>query len=311
MEMNSNIPQNINEYPAQKRKNRTLQFYKFLLNSLKMEISLNEFMKLIKYSNQAEIAIWAVSIILYYSGNTEYPLVWLHMLHLFRGILGIVIAVKLPRSYELVQLIDSDDKVMENKIYNDVMRDSVKEHIIPRIKDMKGYLLAYFAMTFVNFMIDVVDFLYIISNLNSTTNNQASAIVFFIIVFVYIVIDLSYVFWTHSLKYTYSKDMLSPINEAFSGVIQKLKSRLKLGKKLPEPEEEKKEQFEEVEGGANKFAKNEIQMNPNPNNQYEMNVKDQNQINLEFKKQSVGKINKGYDEIQIDFDAKNQQKNNF
>jgi len=156
MDINNHNPNQ--ESPAQKKKNRTLQFYKFLLNSLKIEISLNEFMRLIKYSNQGEIVLWFISIILFYSGHREYPLVWLHLIHLIRGILGL----------------------------NDVMRDAVKEQIFPKIKDMKGYLLTYFSLTFVNFMIDVVDFLYIISNMNNEPDKASVTIIFFIIVFLYI-----------------------------------------------------------------------------------------------------------------------------
>ena len=184
MDINNQNPGN--ESPAQKKKNRTLQFYKFLLNSLKIEISLNEFMRLIKYSNQGEIVLWFISIILFYSGHREYPLVWLHLIHLIRGILGLIISAKLPRSYELLDSIDVNNKAFETKIYNDVMRDAVKERIFPKIKDMKGYLLTYFSLTFVNFMIDVVDFLYIISNMNNEPDKASVTIIFFIIVFLYI-----------------------------------------------------------------------------------------------------------------------------
>lgn len=184
MDINKQIPRN--ETPAQKKKNRTLQFYKFLLNSLKIEISLNEFMRLIKYSNQGEIVLWVISIILYYSGHKEYPLVWLHLIHLIRGILGIIISAKLPRSYELIDSIDINNNAFETKIYNDIMRDTIKERIFPKIKDMKGYLLTYFSLTFVNFMIDVVDFLYIISNMNNQPDKDSVTIVFFIILFLYI-----------------------------------------------------------------------------------------------------------------------------
>lgn len=192
MDINNQIPRN--ETPAQKKKNRTLQFYKFLLNSLKIEISLNEFMRLIKYSNQGEIVLWVISIILYYSGHKEYPLVWLHLIHLIRGILGIIISAKLPRSYELIDSIDINNNAFETKIYNDIMRDAVKERIFPKIKDMKGYLLTYFSLTFVNFMIDVVDFLYIISNMNNQPDKDSVTIVFFIILFLYIG---NYIFFTN------------------------------------------------------------------------------------------------------------------
>ena len=180
-----NQPRNDNQdeiLPA-KKKNRTLQFYKFLLNAMKLEISMNEFMKLVKYSNQGEIAIWILSIILYYSGNLDFPLVWLHLIHVVRGILGMVISYKLPRSYELVDSMIIDDKAN----FNDIVRESVKQTILPRLKALKGLLLTYFSLTFVNFMVDIVDFLYIISNFNTEKQQkQMCAIVFLILVCLYL-----------------------------------------------------------------------------------------------------------------------------
>ena len=177
-----------NELPSTNtiKKNRTIQFYKFLLTSLKIEISLNEFMKLVKYSNQWEIGLWIISIFIYYADGASYPIVWLHFLHLIRGICGVAISIKLPKSFELISLIEEDDKLMENKVFNDIIRDTVKKHFLPRIVDMKSFLLAYFALTFVNFMIDIVDFLYIISNLNSFVIDPTIILIFLIFDVIYI-----------------------------------------------------------------------------------------------------------------------------
>ena len=186
-ELDNNIePNSYSVKIIENKKNRTLQFFKFLLNSMKMEISLNEFMKLIKMSNQGEIGLWIISIFLYYSGNYEFPLVWLHILHLIRGFLGVSIFFKLPRSYELIDSIDVEGKLMENKVFNDLMRDSAKQHILPLIQNLKVYLLAYFSLTFVNFMIDIVDFLYLLSNINSTQINSSVIVVFLMIDIIYL-----------------------------------------------------------------------------------------------------------------------------
>jgi hypothetical protein len=172
------------QQPPPKKKNRTLQFYKFLLNAIKIEISLNEFLKLVKFSNFGEIFIWLLSVIIYFSGNQSYPLVWLHLAHVFRGIVGIVISNRLPRSYELIEQIDINGPEMETKMYNDVIRQAVRQSVVPRVNALKGFLLGYFALTFVNFMIDVVDFLYIISKVSD--NDELDTVVFLGIVFVYL-----------------------------------------------------------------------------------------------------------------------------
>ena len=48
-EMNNNI--NSNEVNDLKKKNRTLQYYKFLFYSMKTELKLHDFVKLVRVSN--------------------------------------------------------------------------------------------------------------------------------------------------------------------------------------------------------------------------------------------------------------------
>ena len=109
-------------------------------------------------------------------------------------------------------------------------------------------------------------------------------------------IDLLYVFWSHSLKYTFSADLLVPINEAFSGVLEKLTKRLKLGPKVKEIENTNKDKTDKV-----------IPIIANPPF---VNEGDKNEFELEFKRQVSGKKNKDYDSIQIDFDQNNNIYNN-
>lgn len=117
---------------------------------------------------------------------------------------------------------------------------------------------------------------------------------------------MSYVFWTHSLKYTYSDDLMNPINEAFSGVIQKIKNRLKLGRsRQQDPQLENKVAMQD---GYNPSPNNVIQANQAPNNQIQINLgNNKDNVSLEFKQETGNKVNKGYDSFQIDFEVKNQQ----
>ena len=96
--------------------------------------------------------------------------------------------------------------------------------------------------------------------------------------------------------------MLNPINEAFSGVIQNLKTRLKLGKNVPKKEEEnnKNENIIEINAGLNVNiqASNHVDMGNN------VGKNDLNEVDLEFK-QNNGPKNKEYNSIQIDFEQNN------
>ena len=285
-------PSSANVYTTKqpfKKKNRTLQFYKFLLNSLKVEICLNEFYQVVKVSNQSEILIWIISMSLFYTGNREFPLVWVHVLHLIRAIIGIFIVSRLPRSYEVIEYINGNQKLMFKDNFNDVIRDSVKEKVIPKLESMRCIFITYFSITFFNFLIDIIDFLFVISFLSVTSHRlQIVTLTFVILNFLYIskyitypVIDLSYVFWTCSLKLTFSADL---INDVFSGMLKKLRNRMKLSKKkevnkIGEVVHDKKEQ---------KVA--------------DKHEEKQSVIDLNYKQENHVKKNKDYDSLQIDFD---------
>lgn len=172
---------------SSKKKNRTLQFYKFLLNSLKVEICLNELYQLIKMSNHSEILIWIISMSLFYTGNREFPLVWIHSLHLVRAIIGIIIMIKLPKSCEVIEYINGNQKIMEKDNFNDVIRDSVKEKILPKLESMKCIFISYLSISFLNFMIDLIDFLYVISFISVSSHKlQIVTLTFVILNFLYI-----------------------------------------------------------------------------------------------------------------------------
>ena len=71
IEGSNNIDYNQNN--GLKKKNRTLQYYKFLFYSMKTELKLHDFVKLVRASNAGEIAIWVVSLILYANTPKDFP----------------------------------------------------------------------------------------------------------------------------------------------------------------------------------------------------------------------------------------------
>ena len=105
-----------------KKKNRTLQYYKFLFYSLKTEIKVQDFVKLINVSNSGELVIWIMSVILYSCSPKKFvthlqnstktlklsgTLIWLHIFHVLRSILGIFLICKLPRSSQFIEHLES------------------------------------------------------------------------------------------------------------------------------------------------------------------------------------------------------------
>ena len=57
--------ENNNNQNQPKKKNRTLQYYKFLFYTMKTEIKVHDFLKLLRNSNTAELSIWTISVVLF------------------------------------------------------------------------------------------------------------------------------------------------------------------------------------------------------------------------------------------------------
>lgn len=163
-------PQPNNSQPQPKKKNRTLQYYKFLLYAMKIEIKMHEFIDLIRFSNQSEISLWILSVVLYFKSPENYSnlFVWIHVIHIIRGLIGFLLMIKLPRSYKLVEAMEVSNKEMETKLFNDIAREVINKEVVVKLQGMKGWMITYFALTFINFVFDLIDFFYCLSNIDKT-----------------------------------------------------------------------------------------------------------------------------------------------
>lgn len=198
-ENNHNINQNAlenrnqNVYPvngAQNtkiKKNRTLQFYKFLFYSIKMEIKATEFIDLIRFANQSEITLWIVSIVLHEKGYSGF--LWFHIIHFIRGLIGFFLLLKFPKSGDIIDQMALNKQDIENFIFNDLARKAIKTRIAEPFMSMKPLLIIYMLLTILNFCIDALDFFYQLSKFDQnseTLNGKVYIFVNFLIATLYI-----------------------------------------------------------------------------------------------------------------------------
>ena len=259
-EINDNFYSNDNysieyNYTPQK-KSRKLQFYKFLFYSIKTEIKVNDFLKLIRTSNYAEIPLWVLSIIIYYitpiklktnlkDGSTTYykiTFIWVHIVHVFRAILGIFLLKHLPKSHEFIDDLNklSDDELTIN-LFNSIIREKIYNYVIEPIKRKKILIFIYIGMTLFNFLIDLVDFLSILANISkATTDSKVIFLTYLLIAVLYLVIDLGYFFWMGQLRYVFPEEYLKPLHSVFNGMVSHAISVFKLQKRKKDVIEEAK-----------------------------------------------------------------------
>jgi len=167
---------------------------------------------------------------------------------------------------------NTPEKDLEEKLFNDIVRGVIKREVVDKINGMKTYLITYMVATFINFLFDVIDFLYLLSQVDKddyTNNYKVIFLSYLIIALLYIAVDFSYIFWTNSLKYTFPYIYLEPIYDTFTGTVTKLIRRFKIGKKETDIKEEARQKAAEgnkEEGVNNNQIQLQIDIDNNMNN---------------------------------------------
>ena len=157
------------------KKNRTLQYYKFLFYTMKTEIKVHDFLKLLRNSNTAELALWTISVVLFANIPKNFPilkegekskisysrvLLWFHLVHVIRACLGMYVGYKLPRSYQIMDILQNlSEEKLAKTLFNDIIRETLLVNAVLVIKEKKVYVLIYFISTILNLIIDITDFL--------------------------------------------------------------------------------------------------------------------------------------------------------
>ena len=238
---------NINNKIPHKKKNRTLQFYKFLFYTMKTEIKINDFLKLLRNSNTAELTLWTISVLLFANIPKNFPILkegekskatyssvflWFHLLHIVRACLGMYIGYKLPRSYRIMdELQNIPDEKLAKTLFNDIIRETLLSHAVIVVKKRRFLILIYFIISIINVIIDLVDFLVVLARLSSSASSaKVMFISYFIIANFYLVIDFAYFFWAGQLKYIFPPDYIRPIADLLKGIIDRIIMTFKLVK---------------------------------------------------------------------------------
>ena len=243
-EVNNNIPPM--DSGGLKKKNRTLQYYKFLFYSLKTEIKSQDFLKLIRTSNSVEIAVWVISLLLYANTPKDFPrlsvgeksssykniFIWFHLIHVIRGALGFFITQTIPRSYKVTEYLETiSDSKLETTLFNDLIRETIFFSITEKIKSKKIPIIIYFVLTVLNFIFDILDFFIVLASLSKARSDAKVVLLTYLIIgCIYIAVDLAYILWTGQLVYIFPKEYLKPIDAMFSGMVHLAMKKFKLMK---------------------------------------------------------------------------------
>lgn len=176
----SETEQKLEEKPESQQTNteKTINYYKLLLYSLKIELKVHEFYNILRASSSSELGLWILSACILSSipenlEITSKQFVWFHLVHVVRAIFGFILIFRLPKTYELIQNLEPEVLVSGQKTYNEVLREVGKREIMPQIENNRFFLIAFLILTFVNIIIDFIDLIGGLGSIdpNSTDKN--------------------------------------------------------------------------------------------------------------------------------------------
>ena len=268
---NSDINDNITNYEENqnnsinntnnniKKKNRTLQYYKFLFYTMRTEIKVHDFLKLIRNTNTLELSLWTISVVLYANVPKNFPILkpgeknkskysgtflWFHIFHVLRACLGMYIGYKLPRSFQIMDFLQTLPKEkLAKTLFNDIIRETIYNKVILVIKKNKVHIFIYFLLTILNIVIDIIEFLYILIKISGISDSaRIEFITYFIINIIYLHINFSYIFYFGQLKYIFPPIYLNSISKVYICLSDTVRVLFKLKKEKTNVIDENKAQ---------------------------------------------------------------------
>jgi hypothetical protein len=76
----------------------------------KAELALSQFVTMLLWTSFSEIMLWAGLFFTFCAAPLHMGIIWLQILHVPRGVFGVILAFKFPRSHEVIEAIPLDKK---------------------------------------------------------------------------------------------------------------------------------------------------------------------------------------------------------
>lgn len=157
-----------NAYTKNKEKNEEkIHFFKFLIYNTKIEINYEKIQSYLYWGSITEFAVWLVLLALFISDPSSMAINWLFVYHVARGSIGIIIICKIPKTHEVLE----DMGEFENSSLEEVQRGLESKYALLLQKAdivLKPLLMAYFIITIISLLVDIIIFLKIADELYIT-----------------------------------------------------------------------------------------------------------------------------------------------
>jgi hypothetical protein len=200
------------------------KLFKYILYTSKIEIKSNSFIKMIYSTSIMEVALWSIGLLLFIATPKNFYMIWVLIVHLFKGILGLILLNHIPKTYEIMDALYKKENLDEENIMQSIDQ-IVKDTFLERWNENKTKLFIYFLFTLFCLLTDCIIFfvqLFLFGNQNYFL--MEITILFIILIFFFS--DIIYFLWFITLRFTFPAEMVNPIYNAITGSIIELKDML-------------------------------------------------------------------------------------
>jgi len=200
---------------------KNTKLFKFILYTTKIEVKFNSLVKFIYTISILEIVMWIVGFFVFCSSPSDLYLIWVLLVHIIKGCLGLYLLGNMPKTYEIMENVAQNPDFDENKI-TDQINKQIKEVFITRFSEKKCYFYAYLLSNIICLVIDFVILLVQIIVFGDDDWILMQTCMLFIMI-IYIISDVIYFFWYFTLQFSLPDEIIEPIRDALLGSITKLK----------------------------------------------------------------------------------------
>ena len=114
-----------------------------------------------------EVTLFSVGLLLFFTYPSQMAYIFLHIIHIGRGILGFIINRSLPKSHDLVQDItnslkqagDDEDAPLTFETFRTRATNQMRSVFISLVTALEDRLKLYMALTVATCLLDFIDFI--------------------------------------------------------------------------------------------------------------------------------------------------------
>ena len=169
--------------------------------------------------------MFLLGFILFVSSPKDMAYIWMHLFHIPRSIIGLLLLKRLPRSHDIVDQLQMPPGHVSLEQLQTILKDSVSQIFINYTESCRHFLVTYMSLTIVCLFIDVIDFIVQFVRFGRQ-GDEYSEIMMLFLVLVFLGVDLVYFIWGFSVKSKFRPDIAQYLSKAVFGFASIMKQQL-------------------------------------------------------------------------------------